>query len=1350
MANRRSDITVSVQGISELRSLNTSLNTYEKHIGNITDLHQKYGASFIPAIKGTEGMTQAQGKELIAAARLNAELLKSIDTHLKAGAAARKGGEESERASRGHDTLVVSLLKYRGAAAAIGMVESALRSAGQAWVEYDRQARRTTRITGPQDYGIAKSGIQLAGVKYNADPKDAGEAYYQLSTFIGDATTRAQTFDNTMKMLAGTEGDSREVTRAMVSIYEQFADQLGGPNITQAEKYRRVMELMTVAFKDSHLEINELAQSMKYLGPIAEATHMKLADTVALVSTLAFLGQRGRMGGTGGAALAQRFLTQWNPEVQGVEKSGKIYHYDLKFDKDGNFDLRETIRRLDEYKRSLPIREQAEYTRAIAGSVNAWRALMAAGTPEGMKRWAMETTRSMDALKGKTDELTKMSGERLNTFADQFGRVWHGVIADISDGFDDIARRTGLLPSMKAIADALESGRKGEMGIQTRFESGPDTEKSRARLQTLDRAQMVYNRTAGLPHNPRPAEVYTPEAGFTKYEQDWLSKIGVTEGGLILPDKLAIAIATQHGAYDHDVAMARKAAKAAESTQSGLFKGMNPTFAEQLRQFIADSGGKLHITDGARTLEQQADLYKRKPGLAAHPTPNAPHVRGVAADLAGDLDWAHAHAADYGLTFPMLTHQPGHKFEPWHVELEHSAGLGPAIEQSDKGAKAAASKEKTARRSQADALRKQADDLEQQGLEILDDVKSENRAPTRSEMARIRKIAEQVITLRDRANRLTGDPRNTRTQRKADALLEKAKELSTDFRKNTLESAKNQMGMYQKAFEGTPLEPMFAFMGEGYANVLAKGEEDPFARAEATTSLALGNGPFGTYVREAMKKQYDEKQSTVRSSWAPFSSLLSKMGEVSFSDSLPEVLKKSAEEAKYRVMEAATDRDLFSSMGPQDLLRAKGSDLQREIAEQKAHGTTEKTSASLRDMERDLARVNKEIEEFIRQDFARHMERLANAAGRRMEDENFGFEMSSYPVSGRDSFRYGQMRNRMERNLRQSQFERAGFDALNGVPGAGEEARRLGFDVRRLDHEYAFNDASRRTQAQDAIASGVSEGMVRWVRGDGSLKDVFKSLGDRIMDSALDAFMRPIIDPLSGAISNEILALNDSTSAIKNLNSILTGGSGNVGTTTATAGLPKSIGESAGAAVAGSLASLFAVPPSGTSPSNSEGHSRRPGQLPGNMGKWNTGDAVNAGMAAYSVFQTGSEHGVTLANVLGAGLAGFQMGGPVGAGIGVGLDLLGGLFGHKKPDTTNQDVNPSFYNSPDQMVYEAYRYRATGKTTGPTAPFANAPIVNVTVKLDGVTRAVKTAIGNQVDLGNIAQFNTNKDIHGPI
>ncbi|OGF05212.1 MAG: phage tail tape measure protein [Candidatus Eisenbacteria bacterium RBG_16_71_46] len=116
----------------------------------------------------------------------------------------------------------------------------------------------------------------------------------------------------------------------------------------------------------------------------------------------------------------------------------------------------------------------------------------------------------------------------------------------------------------------------------------------------------------------------------------------------------------------------------AGTAPSGVYRGMNVNFAsrlDQLAKAVEARGGRLSITDGFRTTAQQAELYRRKPGLAAPPGRSL-HERGMAADLSGSLDLAHQIAPSLGLTFPMLSRAAGRKYEPWHVQMGGGRSAG--------------------------------------------------------------------------------------------------------------------------------------------------------------------------------------------------------------------------------------------------------------------------------------------------------------------------------------------------------------------------------------------------------------------------------------------------------------------------------------------------------------------------------------------------------------------------------------------------------------------------------------------------------------------------------------------------
>lgn len=107
--------------------------------------------------------------------------------------------------------------------------------------------------------------------------------------------------------------------------------------------------------------------------------------------------------------------------------------------------------------------------------------------------------------------------------------------------------------------------------------------------------------------------------------------------------------------------------------------GLDPDFAAKLAKMFgalpADLKPKARILSGYRSVEHQTILFKRavakygseeKARKWVAPPGKSNHNRGKAVDLDYASSektrvWFHAHAAEYGLHFPM-------SWEPWHIE----------------------------------------------------------------------------------------------------------------------------------------------------------------------------------------------------------------------------------------------------------------------------------------------------------------------------------------------------------------------------------------------------------------------------------------------------------------------------------------------------------------------------------------------------------------------------------------------------------------------------------------------------------------------------------------------------------
>lgn len=117
--------------------------------------------------------------------------------------------------------------------------------------------------------------------------------------------------------------------------------------------------------------------------------------------------------------------------------------------------------------------------------------------------------------------------------------------------------------------------------------------------------------------------------------------------------------------------------KPAAFARGGMVTGdtdYSPTLGKRLEALAKAAGQSIYVQEGGRTIAEQAARYQtylNGGNVAAKPTPNAPHVRGVAADITPGQAVFGRLAAKFGLGFPV----PG---EPWHIQLMGALAAGAA------------------------------------------------------------------------------------------------------------------------------------------------------------------------------------------------------------------------------------------------------------------------------------------------------------------------------------------------------------------------------------------------------------------------------------------------------------------------------------------------------------------------------------------------------------------------------------------------------------------------------------------------------------------------------------------------
>lgn len=114
--------------------------------------------------------------------------------------------------------------------------------------------------------------------------------------------------------------------------------------------------------------------------------------------------------------------------------------------------------------------------------------------------------------------------------------------------------------------------------------------------------------------------------------------------------------------------------------KTALLSGVRPEFMQRFLQMAQDyqqrTGKQLVINDAWRSQATQAEAHRRKPGLAA-PAGQSLHPLGLAMDIdqnqAAQLSQMGL-LQKYGFDRPMMSRAPGHKYEPWHIQMARNFG----------------------------------------------------------------------------------------------------------------------------------------------------------------------------------------------------------------------------------------------------------------------------------------------------------------------------------------------------------------------------------------------------------------------------------------------------------------------------------------------------------------------------------------------------------------------------------------------------------------------------------------------------------------------------------------------------
>jgi TP901 family phage tail tape measure protein len=1317
---RRTEIAVIVSGLADLRSLNTSLNTYEKHVASIITLNERWATSGRPIATTLEHTARAQG--------LVNTALRDQNTLVSQAAKGAKGQQDAiggltQATDRHHSSLLKMAIQYRAISLVFNNAVRAINDTKQAIIDLDYQSARVRRVVPGNVMPSPSGSITLGAVQSGKDVKEIAEGYYQLGTWVKRADDLMSDMNETMKLVVGTESDMKETAQTTMALYNQFGHQMD-KNAGHAENYRRLIELQAIQFRNSNVEVNELIQSVKYLGPIAESARVPVEQLFAVLGGLEAGGQRGRMAGTSSGQFISQLISRNIPGTDDLKVGERIYKDVIGRTPDGGLDLVNTLERIISLAHRLPKAEMTAFMREVSGTQNAFRFLGV--LEETLPRIKVQLEANKDAMAGLTHEADRLKAIMSDTWTVQTSRAWNGFITSIAGGISELDSKTlhikGLL---RDIGNAYENAAQMAEYTRQRSESlRTDTPRTQvgAAVTNFDRLlRHVEEQGKGTVFGAIAPELYSGinVGRIRNMQPDKMLPFSDFETDQMLSFLRAAGLKGDV-AQPEDIRRAKALAEAAMgqlNKQRGSVTPPGP--AARTGRY---GGVESHVERAGRMIEEQFGV-KDIGGYRATARDKKGHPAGLALDAMVGKDrlkgkeiaeWAIANREQLGVSYVIWDQHinsgsgwrkmadrgsdtENHKDHP-HIQFHPMSGLGRVgrLGQWTLTPGAVKEQQNEARRKREEAARakqQQAAELRSRASLVEEEARAANRPIVGGDRAKIESLLRQADALSVQASGVLGSPASRselRSNRQLRAIDEYNRRLGVD----TLQSGASLHGTYSGIYEDQgagPLAAMHAFVQEGLLTAAARKGGDK----EALARLLAGGGPYSSMMRKgAMERaaQGDKDGRAVIGGGYRILSMLS-----GWNNRLPGVIREDMDRNIHGI-----DRYGF----PEPLaLHYRQRELESGITRLEGAPPTNERRDELRRAKEELADIVAELAKIGKLNAAATLQGIREAAADSVDESLRQYGLTERPVSRYGSHRYGQQRLLGEMGI---------LDAGSlkmWAAGDMEGARRLRDRAEELQHRYGYNaqayEMGKREQAVGWVTSGASD-----LYRQQPIGSVLRRMGDAAIESGLEEQIAKMFDPWVMSTDANTEATRDLTAAMETL-----------------------------------PADLAAVI-SGEAPPSGQGGGR--GKVKGKGSKALT--YAKYGLAAYSVLDNSLNQPLTAGSVLSGAIAGFGVGGPVGAAIGGGLALLGGLFGGKKKAKEEpKDLNPAFYNTPNDLEYAAYRYRATGQLpdlAGMHLFKTNAPVVNVYV--DGVKKAVRTEIAGQTQSGRVAMVNTRIDLHQPL
>lgn len=311
-----------------------------------------------------------------------------------------------------------------------GMGVAALRAS----MNYDQALTNSMSVTGLFGQEAAKAKkeadalAQQLGRETSFSAKEAADAMYDLASKGYQVTTWAQTLPPILRLAEATQSDLASTTELVTSTINQF-------NLSQADA-ARVADVYAYSIGRSAATQAKLAESMRYVGPVASAVNWSLEQTVATLSRLYDAGFLGEQAGT---ALRMSLIRLQAPPKEAADALKKLGITSVDVAEGG----------------LLQVIEKMNTAGATAGDFSKVFGVEAAAAMLKLRDYVQPTAKSVQNLTkdmenaGGTAE--RISKEQLNTAAGQW-KILRSSVEGVAIAIGKFA-----LPGFQSLTHALQS-----------------------------------------------------------------------------------------------------------------------------------------------------------------------------------------------------------------------------------------------------------------------------------------------------------------------------------------------------------------------------------------------------------------------------------------------------------------------------------------------------------------------------------------------------------------------------------------------------------------------------------------------------------------------------------------------------------------------------------------------------------------------------------------------------------------------------------------------------------------------------------------------------------------------------